>query len=129
MSRRDARVAALEVLYEADARDEDALDVMARKGEGDPYARRLIEGVVAHSADIDAVISSHSRGWEITHMPVIDRNALRLALYELIWGGIPAAVVMDEAVELCKQYSSDEAGRFVNGILAAVAAEQAQAPR
>jgi len=129
VSRRDARVAALEMLYEADARDADALDVMARREESDLYARRLIEGVVAHSADIDAVISSHSRGWEITHMPVIDRNALRLALYELIWGGIPAAVVMDEAVELCKQYSSDEAGRFVNGILAAVAAEQAHAPR
>ena len=129
MRRADARAQALEVLYEADSRGESPAAVMARRraGEGDPldaYAVELVEGFLAHAAEIDRMIAGHARRWHLDHMPVVDRNALRLGLYELAWGGIPPAVAMDEAVELCKRFSTAEAGRFVNGILAAVAAER-----
>ena len=122
MKRSEARAQALEILYESDTRDESALAAMARRPSVDDYARELVEGVVEHSGEIDATIAEYARRWEIDHMPVVDRNALRIGLFELQWGDVPAAVAMDQAIELCKRFSTDEAGRFVNGILAAVAA-------
>ena len=123
MSRRAARAQALEVLYEAESRHEPREDALRRRADLDPYVSDLVRGVDAHAAEIDELIAGHAHGWEIGHMPPVDRNTLRLALYELLWGGIPPAVAMDEAVELSKKFSSDEAGRFVNGMLAAVTAE------
>lgn len=126
MRRSDARAQALSVLYEADTRREAPADAIERREEGplDEYALELVGGVTAHAEEIDGLITEHAHRWAITHMPVVDRNALRLGLYEVLWGDVPPAVAMDEAVELCKRFSTDEAARFVNGILAAVAAER-----
>src|SRR5207237_2076382 len=104
-----------------DSRGEHPSDVLARRPETDPYAAELVRGVETERGDIDALIAERAPQWELGHMPVVDRNALRLGLYELQRGDVPAAVVMDEAVELCKRFSTEEAGRFVNGVLAAVA--------
>jgi len=124
VTRARARAQALEVLYEADSRSEPVGAAAGRRGDLDPYARDLVDGVAAHQAEIDGIIAGHSHRWELGHMPVIDRNALRLGLFELLWGDVPPAVAMDQAIELCKKYSTTEAARFVNGVLAAVAHER-----
>jgi N utilization substance protein B len=122
-TRREARTQALEVLYEADSRNEAPAAALARRDGVDPYAEELVQGVSADHDEIDRMITEHARNWELEQMAVVDRNALRLALYELRAGAVPPAVVMDEAVELCRMFSTEEGGRFVNGILAAVAAD------
>lgn len=84
----------------------------------------MVSGVETNSARIDELISSHAIDWALDRMPVIDRTLLRMATFELLeLDDIPTAVVISEAVDLAKQYSTDESGRFVNGVLAAVAAE------
>ena len=82
----------------------------------------LVEGVEDHRAELDALIVGHARNWSLERMPAIDRNVLRLALYELKdRPDVPVAVVIDEAVELAKRFSTDDSGRFVNGMLSAIA--------
>ncbi len=84
----------------------------------------VVSGVEANAARIDALISGHAIDWAIERMPVIDRTLLRMATFELLaLDDVPTAVVISEAVDLAKQYSTDESGRFVNGVLAAVATE------
>ncbi len=88
----------------------------------DPFAEALVRGVEANAAQIDALVASASVGWEIDRMPIVDRTVLRLATLELLERpGTPVAVVLDEAVELAKQYSTDQSGAFVNGVLSTVA--------
>jgi N utilization substance protein B len=88
----------------------------------DPFAVELVEGVVEHGGRVDALVGEAAEGWEIDRMPVIDRSILRLATYELIdHPGTPVAVVIDEAVELAKQYSTEASGAFVNGVLSTIA--------
>jgi N utilization substance protein B len=88
----------------------------------DPFTTALVQGVAAHAARIDALVGSAAEGWEIERMPVLDRAVLRLAAYELIAEvGTPVAVVIDEAVELAKQYSTEFSGGFVNGVLSTIA--------
>lgn len=83
----------------------------------DELARLLVLGVHGHREQIDALISRHARRWAIHRMPVIDRSVLRLATFELLDGQLPAAVVINEAVDLAKSLSTDDSGRFVNGVL------------
>jgi N utilization substance protein B len=79
---------------------------------------QLVEGYAAHAEPIDELLSRHSVGWTLDRMPVVDRNLLRLGAYELIWeDDVPDAVVLDEAVELAKEFSTDESPSFVNGLL------------
>ena len=88
----------------------------------DDLTRQLVSGVAARRDDLDQLIGRHARGWSIERMPSIDRCILRMAIYELLERGeVPVAVVLDEAVELAKVYSTDDSGRFVNGVLSAVA--------
>jgi N utilization substance protein B len=135
--RRRARRLALDVLYEAEIRELlplEALDAHAAGGwvggradegaEGDPtpevlrYARELVAGVQSHQAHIDALIARYADRWAIQRMPVVDRNLLRIALFELVWGGdVPIPVAINEAVELAKTLSTDDSGRFINGVL------------
>ena len=83
-----------------------------------------MEGVTANAAEIDRIVGAHSEGWTLDRMPVLDRNVLRLATFELMHlPDVPVAVVIDEAVELAKAYSTEDSGRYVNGVLAAVASE------
>ena len=82
------------------------------------YARDLVEGVQAHRADIDELIARYADRWELQRMPIVDRNLLRIGLFELLWGAdVPVAVAINEAVELAKAMSTDDSGRFINGLL------------
>jgi len=86
-----------------------------------PYAAELVEGVVANRERIDEVLSTYSLGWQLDRMPGVDRAALRIATYEMLWGGVPEGVAIDEAVALVGELSTDESPAFVNGLLARVA--------
>lgn len=86
------------------------------------YGCRLAESYFAHDAQVDAVISKYSEGWALPRMPAVDRNILRLALAEMLYQPrVPVGVTIDEAVELAKEYGTDDSGKFINGILGAVA--------
>ncbi len=124
-SRREARERALSLLYEADVKGASGDDVLrALPVEPEAYARDLVEGVGAHRGELDELIRRFAKGWSLERMPVIDRTLLRMAGFELGWrGDVPTAVVIDEAVELAKEYSTDDSGRFVNGMLARLAIE------
>lgn len=123
-SRREARDRALSLLYEAESKDLDGQAVLAAQPVAvEGYARDLVEGVATHRATLDEVIAAHARGWTIERMPVLDVTLLRIAIYELRHRpDVPSKVVLNEAIELAKTYSTDDSPRFVNGVLAAVAA-------
>lgn len=90
-----------------------------RQGDQAPgYLLELVQGVASHQEELDALIARYSEHWRLERMAAVDRNLLRLAAYELIYQpGIPAKVVINEAVELAKRYGADESGAFVNGLL------------
>ena len=121
--RTDAREQAVMLLYESEQRSVSPLELMVERGvASEDMARALLEGVEASRDHIDAQIVTHARGWAIDRMPALDRAILRLAIHELLdRPDVPVAVVIDEAVELAKRFSTDDSGRFVNGVLAAVA--------
>lgn len=88
------------------------------------YGLRLVVGLSSRLGDVDALVARFAAGWTLDRMPTVDRWILRIATYELLAEpDVPFAVVLDEAVELAKEYSTEDSGRFVNGVLAAVAAE------
>ena len=145
--RHTARRLALDVLYEAEIRDSlpsQAFDARERDGWvvavgdedviGPPsevtpeallYGRKLVDGVQAHQAQIDALLVTHADHWAIERMPVVDRTILRLGVFELLWGGdVPVPVVINEAVELAKELSTEDSGRFVNGLLGRIAEDR-----
>jgi len=124
-SRREARERALELLYESYAKGIRVEDVLAGLVvPPEPYAVALVQGVEERGDELDALITKFAKGWTIERMPVLDRTVLRLAIYELIAGDQPpVGVVISEAVELAKRYSTDDSGRFVNGVLASVASQ------
>ena len=111
------------LLYEAENRGSALTEVLdAQVSTVDELARGLAEGVDTHREEIDAAIAAHARGWTLRRMPAIDRTVLRIATYELGHRPeVPVAVVLDEAVSLANAYSTDDSGRFVNGVLASVA--------
>jgi transcription antitermination protein NusB len=123
--RHQQRERALSLLYEAELKGESPLAVLeALAVLPDPYVCTLLEGSVTTRAEADSRIAAASVGWPIDRMAVIDRIVLRLAVAELLDpDGPPMAVVIDEAVELAKTYSTDDSGSFVNGILSTIAAE------
>jgi N utilization substance protein B len=124
ISRSRCRELALQLLYQAEYLGHRQGEVIRfyrhfRKRDQVPaYLVKLVEGVVAHQEELDALIRQHSEHWRLERMASVDRNLLRLALYELLHQpAIPAKVVINEAVELAKQYGSEESGSFINGIL------------
>ena len=140
--RRLARRLALDVLYEAEVRDMlpveayrererlgwsvDDDESLAEQPERAvlAYARSLVQGVQDHHADIDELITRYADHWVISRMPVVDRNVIRVAVWELVWGeDVPVAVAINEAVELAKSYSTEDSGRFVNGVLGKIVDE------
>ncbi|WP_031515390.1 transcription antitermination factor NusB [Streptomyces sp. NRRL F-5123] len=127
-ARNKARKRAFQILFEAEQREADPVTVMAdwirlartddRQPQVTEYTMQLVEGYAAHAGPIDELLSRHAVGWTLDRMPVVDRNVLRLGAYELIWeDDVPDAVVLDEAVELAKEFSTDESPSFVNGLL------------
>ena len=123
--RREARERALELLYEADAKGSTPADVVAAQElEPDAFAVDIVRGVGEHQADVDDLIRRFAKGWTIERMPVIDRTLLRMAIFELAHRpDVPTAAIISEAVELAKRYSTDDSGRFVNGMLGRIADE------
>ena len=124
-ARSEARERALTLLYEAESKAQQPTDVLAALPvPADALAQLIVTGVEAHREHIDALISKHAKGWTLARMPTIDRTVLRIATFELLErADVPVAVVLDEAVELAKRFSTDDSGRFVNGVLAAIVRE------
>ena len=121
-TRHAARTVALQILYEADLKGRPLADVLAAHLSADEpppeFAVALVRGVHRHREQIDGLIETHSKGWKLSRMPIVDRNVLRLGLFELLHSPeVPTAVAIDEAVELAKELSTADSGRFVNGLL------------
>jgi len=122
-ARSKARKRALDILYAAEMRGEEpatALDRAIAAGEGptNDYTSDLVRGVVEHRSRIDELLADYSEGWTLDRMPAVDRNVLRLGVFELMWAdNVPDAVAVTEAVALVQDLSTDESPGFVNGIL------------
>lgn len=124
-SRTLAREMALQLLYEYDATNELAQERVesfladrAREPETHDYARILVAGVVEHRDEFDDIVERVAEHWAVSRMPVVDRNVLRVGMYELLYNpDVPAKVVINEAIELAKRFGSADSGRFVNAIL------------
>ncbi|WP_165984800.1 transcription antitermination factor NusB [Streptomyces sp. YIM 98790] len=127
-ARSKARVRALQILFEADQRDTRPATVLAewirhaQEDERHPrvseYTVRLVEGYTEHAGRIDELIAAYAVGWPLDRMPGVDRSILRMGTYELLWeDDTPDPVVLDEAVQLAREYSTDESPGFVNGLL------------
>ena len=123
--RSDARERALYLLYEAHSKGISPADTIdLQVVEPDALTQELVRGVDEHLAALDAKIAAKAKGWTLARMPVLDLSVMRLATFELIERtDVPTAVVLNEAVELAKRFSTDDSGRFVNGVLAAIAAD------
>ena len=122
-ARTKARKRALDILFASELRSEDpvaALDRAVADGEGptNPYTGDLVRGVQAHRERIDELLSEYSTGWSLERMPAVDRNVLRIGLYELLWADdVPDPVAVTEAMALVRELSTDESPQFVNGVL------------
>ena len=123
-SRREARERAFHLLYESEMKNEGSSDVLAALPlEPDTFAVELVMGVSQEGDVIDSLIIDHAHNWELDRMPALDRALLRLATYELAFRpDVPTGAVISEAVDLAKRYSTDDSGKFVNGVLSAIAA-------
>jgi N utilization substance protein B len=131
-SRHKGRQRALQVLFEWDMRKHPISDSiegfyqsLGREDDQprvarDPFMEALVLGTVDRSGEIDELIQKHAEHWRLERMPTVDRNVLRLAVYEMLHTDTPAAVLIDEAIELARQFSGEESVHFVNGVLDAV---------
>lgn len=136
-SRRRSRQRALQILFLWDARRqpvEDAINAYydtlysEEHPERDPFVADLVRGTITHLAAVDEQITKHAEHWRMERMPAVDRNILRLAVFEMTRGGTPAPVTIDEALELARKYSNEESVQFVNGVLDAIRREIVPAP-
>ena len=125
-ARSKARKAALDFLYEADIRGVspeiilnqrlETLEYLARD-----YTKELLNGVSKNRSRIDEFIVTYAKGWDFDRMPVVDRNILRIAIFELLWSkDVPEAVAIDEALELAKSLSTEESSSYIHGVLATI---------
>ena len=124
--RRAARRQALVLLYQWDLTGQPLASLY--DGDVDPFALELAEAVTERVADLDRRITEAARDWTAERLGVVERNVLRVAVLELDRGDVPVEVAINEAVELAKRFSTDDSGRFVNGVLAAIAADVRPAP-
>lgn len=121
-ARSDARERAMHILYEADTKGLTGTEVLAKQVLSiEELTIEIVTGVSSHLDELDGHIVECANGWTLARMPVIDRNILRMAVFELSYSrDVPVAVVINEAVELAKTFSTDDSGRFVNGVLSAI---------
>ncbi len=131
-ARTKARKRALDILFQSDVRG-DALPTVlaaeAKRAANEPareaswlYAREIVDGVIDNQAEIDELITTYSKDWSLARMPAVDRALLRIGVWEIVYNDdVPTAVAIDEAVELAKEFSTDESGAFVHGVLARIA--------
>ena len=121
-ARSKARKRALDFLYEAEIKKVKAVDLFKSRGASElsqaPYVFTLLSGVAEHSLKIDELITTYAQDWDMDRMPAIDRNILRIAIYEILWvAEIDLKIACDEAVELAKSLSTDESSNYINGVL------------
>jgi N utilization substance protein B len=131
-SRHRSRQRALQILYMWDLRRQTAAEALSAyydslyseesrlKPQQDLFLEQLVNGTISHAAELDESITRHAEHWRIERMPVVDRNILRLAVYEMLHLDTPPAVVIDEALELARRFSNEESVQFVNGVLDAI---------
>jgi len=122
-SRKAARRAALFILYQWDVTGEPLASLY--EGEIDPFTRDLVDGVAAAAEELDQRVTEAAVGWPAERLGTLERNILRIGLFELDRGDVPAPVAIDEAVRLAKRYASEDAARLVNGILGRLEKERA----
>jgi N utilization substance protein B len=133
VSRRRSRERALQVLFNWDARGGDAWRAVddfygtLHSEEDDParlerdhFMEELVKGTAGKVAEIDRMIAAHSANWRIERMPAVDRTVIRIAIFEMLDRKLPAAVIIDEAIEIIRRFSGDESSSFVNGVLDSV---------
>ena len=126
-ARSKARKQTLDLLYEADIRGTAAIDILAARVDNatDPdarpireFTRELVSGISAQKRKIDELISTYAQGWDIDRLPTVDRNILRLAIYELVWTpDLAEGIVINEALDLAKVLSTDESATYIHGVL------------
>lgn len=119
MRRRKAREILLQLLFQRDFRPvplEELLTSFSLEDQ-DEYVRQTLQGIIAHQEEIDRIISDKAVGWRLERLVSVDRNILRLGIYELLYSEVPGEVVINEAVELSKKYSTEHSHIFINGIL------------
>jgi N utilization substance protein B len=128
-ARSRSRQRALQLLFLWDARRQPLEDVFSAYFDAlyseehlnrDAFAMELARGAVEHLSALDERIAKHADNWRMERMPAVDRNILRLGVYEMTYAGTPAAVVIDEAIELARKFSGDDSVQFVNGVLDAI---------
>jgi N utilization substance protein B len=135
--RRRARIVALQALFEIDCTHHPVGVVLQQRiedanlpAEAQQFTRALVQGVLAHQEELDVMIATYAPEWPIEQMAIIDRNVLRIALFEfIIDGGTPPKVAINEAVELAKVFGSDSSQRFVNGVLGTLFSKYGPASR
>ena len=130
-ARGKARKRALDVLYAAEMRGEKPLEALERvieAGDGptNDYTSTLVHGVAEHQDRIDELLTSYAQGWTLTRMPAVDRNVLRLGVYELLYvEDVPDGVAVSEAMNLVRDLSTDDSPAFVNGLLGSIVRDKA----
>ena len=130
VARRRTRALVMQTLYEADTVEHCAADVLSERlsemelsRRDAEFARGLLDGIFANAAEIDKIMTEFAPGWPISQMAVVDRNILRMAIYEIMLSeDTPPRVAVNEAVELAKAFGADSAPRFINGVLGSVMA-------
>lgn len=131
-ARNKARIRALGMLFQADVRGvpvDEIITSEAQRAANEPdrmaswlYAREIVDGVQDHGREIDELMATYAHGWSLARMPHVDRSLLRIATWEMLFNpDVPIAVAINEAVELAKEYSTDDSARFVNGVLGNIA--------
>lgn len=130
-ARTKARKRALDILFQADVRGDDLATILAaeaKRAASEPareaswlYARDIVDGVIDNREAIDEQITTFAKDWSLARMPAVDRALLRIGTWEILYNDqVPAAVAIDEAVELAKEFSTDDSGSFVHGVLARI---------
>ncbi len=125
-SRSKARKAALDLLYESDIRKSSAAELLLKRVtemeyEAREFTKELIDGIELNKSKIDELIATYAQGWDMDRMPVLDRNILRLSIFELLWSkSVPEAVAISEALELATNFSTEESSKYINGVLSKV---------
>ncbi len=124
-ARRKARKRALDILFEADMRNVSARELLALRPSDElsqgEYVKTLVEGVEEHREKIDELIHTYAEGWDMDRMPAIDRNLLRIALFEILWeGDLDDKIAVSEAVEIAGELSTKDSAGYINGVLGRV---------
>jgi N utilization substance protein B len=130
-ARSKARKQALDLLYETDIRGTNLLETLTERdipAEGPDarpireYTRELVNGVSENRRKIDELITTYAQGWDMDRLPAVDRNILRLGIYEILWStSVPTSVAIDEALDLAKELSSDDSSKYIHGVLGRIA--------